>query len=105
MSKTKTGTCANCHINFELSKKQKERSIKNLPVFCSETCSLAYYGKTKTDGVKGVHLNSKGLWLARIQVGKKRLFLGSSKEKEVAVKLRLEAEKEYFGKYDRKYLE
>ena len=61
--------------------------------------------KNNTSGVKGVHLNSKGVWVARIQVGKKRLFLGSSKDKEVAIRLRLEAEKEYFGKYDRKYLD
>jgi hypothetical protein len=60
--------------------------------------------KNSTSKIKGVNLNKKGLWVARIQVGNKRLFLGSSKDKEVAEKLRIEAEKKYFGKYDRKYL-
>lgn len=57
-----------------------------------------------TSGIKGVHLNKKGIWVARIQVGGKRICLGSSKDKETAEKLRLEAEQKYFKKYDRKYL-
>lgn len=60
--------------------------------------------KNNTSKTKGVNLNKKGLWVARIQVGNERIFLGSSKDKSVAEKLRLEAEKKYFGKYDRKYL-
>lgn len=60
--------------------------------------------KSNTSNVKGVNLNKKGLWVARIQVSNKRIFLGSSKDKAVAEKLRLDAEKKYFGKYDRKYL-
>jgi len=60
--------------------------------------------KNNTSKIKGVHLNKKGLWVARIQVGNKRIFLGSSKDKSVAEKLRIEAEKKYFGKFDRKYL-
>lgn len=60
--------------------------------------------KNNTSKIKGVHLNKKGLWVARIQVGNQRIFLGSSKDKSVAEKLRIEAEKKYFGKYDRKYL-
>lgn len=60
--------------------------------------------KNNTSNIKGVHLNKKGLWVARIQVGNQRIFLGSSKDKAKIEKLRLEAEKKYFGKYDRKYL-
>ncbi len=61
--------------------------------------------KNNTSGIKGVNFKKdKGLWVARIQVGKDRIFLGSSKDKAVAEKLRLEAEKKYFGKYDRKFL-
>ena len=60
--------------------------------------------KNNTSKIKGVHLNKKGLWVARIQVGNQRIFLGSSKDKSVVEKLRLEAEEKYFGKYDRKYL-
>lgn len=60
--------------------------------------------KNSSSGVKGVHINSQGLWVARIQVGGKRIFLGSSKDKDKMIKLRLEAERKYFGKYDRKYL-
>ena len=60
--------------------------------------------KNNTSKIKGVNLNKKGLWVARIQVGNQRIFLGSSKDKSVAEKLRIEAEKKYFGKYDRKYL-
>ena len=60
--------------------------------------------KNNTSKIKGVNLNKKGLWVARIQVRNKRIFLGSSKDKSVAEKLRVEAEKKYFGKYDRKYL-
>lgn len=252
MSKTKHGVCANCHTVFEISKKQREKIKKGKSVFCSETCALEKYGKTKitiskipccrcgkmftptysqykrykynnyvsnsfcsnecrwkkeypykyhndyvsvfVDGkeilldvdvfekysktlyvqkdkrnnyysvyvydegkkrlprwimsvtdknqsidhingntldnrrsnlrvvnhqenmmnkttyknntykIKGVNLNKKGLWVARIQVGNQRIFLGSSKDKSVVEKLRIEAEKKYFGKYDRKYL-
>ena len=60
--------------------------------------------KNNSSGVKGVNKNSQGLWVARIQVGGKRIFLGSSTNKDKMVKLRLEAERKYFGKYDRKYL-
>lgn len=60
--------------------------------------------KNNTSKIKGVNLNKKGLWVARIQVGNERIFLGSSKDKAKVEKLRLEAEKKYFGKYDRKYL-
>ena len=60
--------------------------------------------KNNVSKIKGVNLNRKGLWVARIQVGTQRIFLGSSKDKSVAEKLRIEAEKKYFGKYDRKYL-
>lgn len=60
--------------------------------------------KNNSSGVKGVNMNHQGLWVARIQVGGKRVFLGSSKDKDKAIELRLEAEKKYFGKYDRKYL-
>lgn len=60
--------------------------------------------KNNSSGVKGVNKNSQGLWVARIQVGGKRIFLGSSTDKDKMVKLRLEAERKYFGKYDRKYL-
>ena len=60
--------------------------------------------KNNSSGVKGVNINSQGLWVARIQVGGKRIFLGSSKDKDKMIKLRLEAERKYFGKYDRKYL-
>lgn len=60
--------------------------------------------KNNSSGVKGVNKNSQGLWVARIQVGGKRIFLGSSTDKDKMIKLRLEAEREYFGKYDRKYL-
>lgn len=60
--------------------------------------------KTYTSKIKGVNLNKKGLWVARIQVRNQRIFLGSSKDKSVAERLRIEAEKKYFGKYDRKYL-
>lgn len=60
--------------------------------------------KNNTSKIKGVNLNKKGLWVARIQVGNRRIFLGSSKDKSVVEELRIEAEKKYFGKYDRKYL-
>lgn len=61
--------------------------------------------KNNTSKIKGVSFNKKkGLWVARIQVGKNRIFLGSSKDKAVAENLRFEAERKYFGKYDRKFL-
>ena len=53
-----------------------------------------------TSGVKGVlYKKDKGLWVARITVNKKRIFLGSSKDFEKAVRLRKEAEEKYFGEY------
>lgn len=51
-------------------------------------------------GVKGVfYKKDKGLWVARITVNKKRIFLGSSKDFDKAVRLRKEAEEKYFGEY------
>lgn len=76
MSKTKRGVCANCHTVFEVSKKQRYKIKNGKSVFCSQTCSLEKYGKTKI----------------------------TIKDKSVAERLRIEAEKKYFGKYDRKYL-
>ncbi|MGO1378611.1 MAG: hypothetical protein ACTHUV_08570 [Streptococcus thermophilus] len=47
MSKTKRGVCANCHTVFEVSKKQRRKIKEGKSVFCSETCALEKYGKTK----------------------------------------------------------
>lgn len=47
MSKTKRGVCANCHTVFEVSKKQLLKTKQGKSVFCSETCALEKYGKSK----------------------------------------------------------
>lgn len=51
-------------------------------------------------GYKGVYYNKKNnRWYARITVNKKTINLGSSKDKEDAIKMRKEAEEKYFGEY------
>lgn len=47
MSKTKRGVCANCHTVFEVSRKQLLKTKQGKSVFCSETCALEKYGKSK----------------------------------------------------------
>lgn len=54
--------------------------------------------KNNTSGVRGVNFNDKmQRWVARIQIGKKRIVLGSFKTKEEAVKARRDAEHQYLN--------
>lgn len=53
-----------------------------------------------TSGFIGVCLFKKSQkWNARINVNKKRIFLGQYSSKEDAIKARLKAEKEYYGEF------
>lgn len=52
-----------------------------------------------TSGVRGVSQNKKGLWVAYIGFKGKRYFLGSSKDKDVAISLRKEAEQKIYGEF------
>ena len=56
--------------------------------------------KSNTSGVTGVYYdNKKGLWKATIIIKKKKKYLGSSKNKDTAIKKRLLAEKEFLGEF------
>lgn len=59
-----------------------------------------------TSGVIGVYLNRRGnFWCAQISVNDKIIYVGGSKNKEKAIKARLQAEKEYYGEFaPQKYL-
>ena len=54
---------------------------------------------TNTSGVTGVVLTPWNTWCARIEVNKKRIYLGTFKTFEEAVQARKEAEIKYFGEY------
>jgi len=56
------------------------------------------YSNNNSSNIYGItYIKKKKIWVARIQVEGKRLFLGSSKDFEKVKKLRLDAEKKYFG--------
>lgn len=56
------------------------------------------YSNNNSSNISGItYIKKKKIWVARIQVEGKRLFLGSSKDFEKVKKLRLDAEKKYFG--------
>lgn len=57
-------------------------------------------GKNNDFGIIGVSkCKDYELWVSRITYNKKTLYLGSFKEKDDAIKARLEAEAKYFGEY------
>jgi len=56
--------------------------------------------KNSETGFTGVRLDKRtGIYQARITVNGKQIFLGESKDIEVAKKLRIDAEKKYFGEF------
>ena len=56
--------------------------------------------RNNTSGITGVNFEtSRNKWRARICIDEKRLELGFFIDKEDAIKARLRAEKEYFGKF------
>lgn len=60
--------------------------------------------KNNKSGIKGVHWDkTKCKWVAQIMLKGKNYNLGSYDRKEVAAKVRAEAEKELFGKIIEKY--
>ena len=50
---------------------------------------------SNSSGHSGVNINKKSIWVARINTEKGRIFLGSSKDKDVAIGFRREAEIKY----------
>ena len=53
-----------------------------------------------TSGVIGVYYKKpKDIWNAKIWVNGKEIYIKGSKNKEIAIKARLQAEKEYFGEF------
>jgi hypothetical protein len=53
--------------------------------------------KNNSSGVTGVYWHkSKRVWTATIVINKKKIYLGSSIDKEKAIKIRLQAEAQYF---------
>lgn len=56
--------------------------------------------------VSGVNLNKRdNLWVARIMINGKCVYLGSFKNKEDAIKLRLQKEIEIYGEFSKYYRE
>lgn len=56
------------------------------------------YSNNRTSKMSGVtYISKKEIWVARIQVNGKRIFLGSSKDKNKAISLRKAAEKLYYS--------
>lgn len=82
------------HINHN---KQDNRK-KNLRIVTnSENQFNIPLRKNNTSGYIGVGFNkSKNIWYATIRLNGKTKYLGSSKSKEVAVKLRQDAENKYY---------
>jgi hypothetical protein len=59
-------------------------------------------GASNKSGAKGVHyIASKSRWGASIRVNGKNIILGKFKNKNDAIKVREEAEKQYFGEFMR----
>ena len=85
------------HINRNRNDNRKE----NLRI-CNilENAQNRSVMKNNTSGVPGVTWNKKlSKWTAYITVNKKRIHLGTFKQKEKAIEIRLKAEKEYFGEF------
>lgn len=56
--------------------------------------------KNNTSGVIGVSWKkSAGVWIAGITINKKKIYLGSSIDKEKVIKMRLQAEAKYYGEF------
>ena len=68
----------------------------------SQNCQNRKNSSTNTTGMAGVSLQKEtGKYMVRIGVNKERLYLGLYSTYEEAVKVRLEAEKKYYGDYAR----
>lgn len=52
-----------------------------------------------TSGVRGVSLNKYGFWHSYIKVRGVTIYLGIRYDKDEAIRIRLRAEKEYFGDF------
>ena len=86
------------HIHSE--KKNDNRKINLRIVTRSQNGMNMKMMPQNTSGVTGVsYKKPKGLWVAYITVDGKRIWLGSSKDFEKAVRLRKEAEEKYFGEH------
>ena len=84
------------HINFDRLDNRKD----NLRV-CSRSQNNTHRSKTKAlSGKIGVNWNKTiNKWQSCIKVNKKFINLGCFKDKEVAIKVRKEAEKKFLGEF------
>lgn len=81
-------------------KKYDNRKSELRIVSCVQNTANQSLNKINTSGVKGVDIDKRyGTWKARIGVNNKRIYLGSFKNFEDAVKARKEAEEKYYGEY------
>lgn len=55
--------------------------------------------RNNRSGVRGVHLNRHGSWIAQITVARKNRYLGSFATREDAIDRRRAAERELFGEF------
>lgn len=85
------------HINRNPLDNRKENLRKTTITENNRNCSIS---KNNTSGIIGVYWNKRNNnWRASITVDRKRIELGSFKNKEDAIVARLNAEKKYFGEF------
>jgi hypothetical protein len=82
------------HINMN---KKDNRKVNLRLVNKKQNALNSGIQSNNTSGVRGVSRCKNGRWMAYIKVDGKRLYLGVYVEKRNAVKVRLLAEKKYFG--------
>lgn len=85
------------HINRNRNDNRRE----NLRICTSEQNSANKSITDKnTSGIVGVSFNKKlKKWCSSISKNNKNIYLGVSENKEVAIKIRLQAEKDYYGEF------
>lgn len=83
-------------------------NIKKLYIDGTSPCKLNSDNlrSTNTSGVTGVWFDkSRGLWVSEITFKRKKYFLGRFSDKNDAITIRKEAEKEIFGDFLKWYKE
>ena len=82
------------HVNYDNRKSQIRIATSSQNKMNTKT------RKNKISGVKGVYWRKEGeRWYATITKEGKTIYLGSSKDIQIAIKLRKDAEIKYFGEY------
>lgn len=85
------------HINHNTLDNRKSE----LRICCNqENCFNESIARNNTTGIMGVIWHKRdNIWEAIIGYNNKSIYLGRSKDKDTAIKMRLQAEKKYFGEF------